>query len=322
MIDFCSLKLKSNIFLAPMAGITDLAFRSICREFGASLCYSEMISAKALCYNDKKTFTLLKTNEKDSPLAVQIFGSEPEIMAKGAAIVEKNGFPLIDINSGCPAPKIFNNGEGSALMKNPDLIYEIVKAVTAAVDVPVTVKIRRGVDEGCENALECALAAEAAGASAVTVHGRFREQYYSGVSDYSIIKKVREALSIPVVANGDVTSPEEAFSLMEKTGCGFVMIGRGALGRPYIFKQTEDYRNTGTYEEYSTEFTLNTMLKQITLACEYKGEIPAIKEARKHILWYLKGFRNAKSLRNEATRVNTLDEVRSFIENLNKFENL
>lgn len=305
-----------------MAGITDLAFRTVCRSFGASLCYSEMVSAKALCYKDKKTFTLLKTNKEDSPLAVQLFGSDPGIVATGAKAVEELGFPLIDINSGCPAPKIFNNGEGSALMKNPTLLHNIIKETVSSVSVPVTVKIRRGVDESSENAVECAIAAEEAGASAVTVHGRFREQYYSGASDREIIKKVRDAISIPVVANGDITTPEEAEKIMEYTGCDYIMIGRAALGNPYIFKQISDYFSTGSYENCDSAFLMETMLKQISLACEYKGEIPAIKEARKHILWYLKGMRNAKALRNEATRVNTLKDVYDFVEKLNIFEKL
>ena len=305
-----------------MAGITDLAFRTVCRSFGASLCYSEMVSEKALCYKDKKTFTLLKTNKDDSPLAVQLFGSDPGIVATGAKAVEELGFPLIDINSGCPAPKIFNNGEGSALMKNPTLLHNIIKETVSSVSVPVTVKIRRGVDESSENAVECAIAAEEAGASAVTVHGRFREQYYSGASDREIIKKVRDAISIPVVANGDITTPEEAEKIMEYTGCDYIMIGRAALGNPYIFKQISDYFSSGSYEYCDSAFLMQTMLKQISLACEYKGEIPAIKEARKHILWYLKGMRNAKALRNEATRVNTLKDVYDFVEKLNIFEKL
>ncbi len=312
MIDFCGLNLKNNIFLAPMAGITDLAFRSVCRKFGAGLCYSEMISAKALTYKDKKTFTLLKTNDSDTPLAIQLFGSEPDIVANAAKIIEKEGFPLIDINSGCPAPKIFNNGEGSALMKNPELLYNIVKKTVDSVSIPVTVKLRRGTDESNESALCCAKACEEAGASAVTVHGRYREQYYSGNSNPDIIKKVRENLKIPVVANGDVTTPEEAAELMEYTGCKFVMIGRGSLGRPFLFKQIEDFVNKGNYKEYSPAFSFDIMIDQISLACEYKGEIPAIKEARKHILWYLKGFKNAKALRNEATKVNTLEDVFNF----------
>lgn len=295
-----------------MAGITDLAFRTICRRFGAGLCYSEMISAKALTYKDKKTFSLLKTNDDDAPLAVQLFGSEPEIVANAAQIIEKEGFPLIDINAGCPAPKIFNNGEGSALMKNPELLFNIVKKTVESVSVPVTVKLRRGTDEKNESAVCCAKACEEAGASAVTVHGRYREQYYSGKSDAETIRKVRKNLKIPVVANGDVTTPEEAAALMEFTGCRYVMIGRGSLGRPFLFNQIEDYFEKGNYCNYSPAFAFDVMIEQITLACKYKGEIPAIKEARKHILWYLKGFKNAKTLRNEATKVNTLQDVLNF----------
>lgn len=312
MVEFCSLKLKNNIFLAPMAGITDLAFRTVCREMGAGFCYSEMISAKALTYNDKKTYTLLKTSEADSPLGIQLFGSEPDIMANAAEIIEKEGFPLIDINSGCPAPKIYNNGEGSALMKNPGLLYDIVKSVVKRVNIPVTVKIRRGIDEGNESAVICAKACEDAGASAITVHGRYREQYYSGCSEPSVIKSVKDAVKIPVVANGDVTSPEEAENLMKITGCDFVMVGRGSLGAPYIFKQINDYFEYGKYENYSRNSALDIMVKQIRLACENKGELIAVKEARKHILWYLKGIRNAKALKNEATKVNTFEDVLNF----------
>lgn len=309
---FCNFELKNRYLLAPMAGITDQAYRITARKFGASLCYSEMISAKALTYNDKKTLSLLNTEKEEGPFAVQLFGSEPDIMAEGAKIIEAMGFEMIDINCGCPAPKIFNNGEGSALMKTPSLIEKIVSSVTASVKIPVTVKMRKGVDENVLTALECAKAAEAGGASAVTIHGRLRNQFYSGKSDPSIIREVKDALKIPVIANGDVFTPEDAKKLRAATGCDLVMIARGSLGKPYIFTQLTDYEETGAYKNYSPSEILQIMLEHIELMCELKGEERAIKEARKLILQYVTGFRNAARLRCAATMVNTFEDVLNF----------
>lgn len=306
---FCNFELKNRYILAPMAGITDQAYRITARSFGASLCYSEMISAKALCYGDKKTRSLIDISREEGPFAVQLFGAEPEFMVEGAKIIEDMGYEMIDINCGCPAPKIFNNGEGSALMRNPSLIEKIVSSVTASVRIPVTVKMRKGIDENLLTAIDCAKAAESGGASAVTVHGRLRNQFYSGKSDTSIIREVNEALKIPVIANGDVFTPEDAAELRSETGCDFIMVARGSMGKPFLFTQLTDYEATGKYESYPTEFILKVMLSHIELMVSLKGEERAIKEARKLILHYVTGFRNAARLRCAATAVNTLNDV-------------
>lgn len=306
---FGDFDIKNNIFLAPMAGITDLAFRTISRDCGAGLCYSEMISSKGLVFQDKKTKEILKTNDYDSPLAVQLFGCDPQIMSEAAKKIEAMGFKMIDINSGCPTPKIVNNGDGSALMKNPQLLGTIVKEVTSRVKIPVTVKIRMGYTADSINAVECAKIIEESGAKAVAVHGRTREQFYSGKADYSIIRKVKEAVKIPVIGNGDIFSPEDAKKLFTETGCDAIMLGRGTLGKPYIFSQIKDYFEKGSYEDYTLEYKLSLLKKQIDLMVEYKGERRAILEARKHLAWYLKGMKNSKVFRLMANSVSSLEEV-------------
>lgn len=306
---FVEFDIKNNIFLAPMAGITDLAFRTVCREHGAGMCYSEMISAKALVFQDKKTKELLKTNSQDTPLCVQLFGCEPDIIAEACRIISDMGFKMIDINSGCPTPKIVNNGDGSALMKNPKLLGEIIKKASLSTDVPITVKLRAGYTPDNINAVECAKTAEANGAKAVAVHGRTREQFYSGKADYSVIKAVKEAVKIPVIGNGDVFSPEDAEKLFNETGCDAIMVGRGSLGRPYLFNQINEYLKKGDFSDYSLDFKLSILKRQITLMVEYKNEHRAILEARKHLAWYLKGLKNSKIYRQMSNSVTTLDEV-------------
>jgi tRNA-dihydrouridine synthase B len=306
---FVNFDIKNNIFLAPMAGITDLAFRTVCREHGAGLCYSEMISSRAMVFQDRKTRELLKTNKEDNPLVIQLFGCEPDIMGEASKLIEESGFKMIDINSGCPTPKIVNNGDGCALMKNPKLLGEIVKNVVNSVKIPVSVKIRTGYNSDSINAVECAKVAEANGASSITVHGRTREQFYSGKADYSIIRDVKNAVKIPVTGNGDIFSPEDALKLFSETGCDAVMVGRGSLGNPFIFNQINDLIEKGSYEDYPLDYKLSVLKRQVDLMVQYKNEHRAILEARKHLAWYLKGLKNSKVYRQMSNSVNTLEEV-------------
>ncbi len=315
---FVNFDIENKVFLAPMAGITDLAFRTVCRDYGASLCYSEMISAKGLYFKDKKTKDLLLTNSYDSPLIVQIFGNDPHIISEGVKIVADMGFKMIDINSGCPAPKIVNNNEGSALMKNPTLLGKITEAAVKATHLPVSVKIRSGFTANSINAVECAKIIENSGASAITVHGKTREQFYSGDADYEIIKAVKEMVKIPVIANGEIHNPEDCDKVLKATGCDFAMVGRSALGNPFIFEQMKDYFTKGTYKEnYSVEERLNTLLKQAALTTEYKGEYRAVLEARKHIAWYLKGIKNSKNYRMRANTVGSMEEIKNLCDEIN-----
>ncbi|MDK2934197.1 MAG: tRNA-dihydrouridine synthase [Clostridiales bacterium] len=302
--------LQNNVFLAPMAGVTDLPFRLLCKEQGCGLVYTEMVSAKGLYYKDKKTETLLQIDEREKPVAVQIFGSDPDIMAQIANEVAKTGASIIDINMGCPTPKIVKNGEGSALMLKPALIGEIVKAVSQAVDLPVTVKIRKGWDDLHVNADEVAVIAEENGAAAIAVHGRTREQFYSGQADWDIIKKVKRSVKIPVIGNGDITTPEDAKNMIEHTGCDGIMIGRGAQGNPWVFSSVIHYLNTGELLEQPTpQQKIDKAIEHIRLLVEYKGERIGIREARKHVAWYVKGLRNAAKVKQEVNRIDTLNEM-------------
>jgi tRNA-dihydrouridine synthase B len=302
--------LQNNVFLAPMAGVTDLPFRLLCKEQGCGLVYTEMVSAKGLYYKDKKTETLLQIDEREKPVAVQIFGSDPDIMAQIANEVAKTGASIIDINMGCPTPKIVKNGEGCALMLKPALIGEIVKAVSQAVDLPVTVKIRKGWDDLHVNADEVAVIAEENGAAAIAVHGRTREQFYSGQADWDIIKKVKRSVKIPVIGNGDITTPEDAKNMIEHTGCDGIMIGRGAQGNPWVFSSVIHYLNTGELLEQPTpQQKIDKAIEHIRLLVEYKGERIGIREARKHVAWYVKGLRNAAKVKQEVNRIDTLNEM-------------
>lgn len=306
-----SVSLKSRAVLAPMAGVSDRAYRELCMKFGAGLCISEMVSSKALSFNSKKSEQLMDISDCERPCGIQIFGDDPDCMAEAAERAMQNNPDLIDINMGCPAPKISSNGSGSALMRNPRLCGEIVSKVVSVSDVPVTVKIRKGWDEENANAVEVAKICEQAGASAITVHGRTRMQYYKPPVDYDIIKAVKNAVNIPVIANGDIDSAEKAKSVIEKTGCDIIMVGRATLGNPWIFSQINSYlENPEEPLHFPTlEEKLDVMVGHIEKMVEYKGEHMALLQARKLVAGYFKGMRGAASLRNEAGRISTLQDL-------------
>lgn len=310
-------KLSGNVLLAPMAGVTDKAFRLITKPFGPALMYTEMVSGKGLMYKNKKTEVLLEVLDEEKPTAAQIFGHEPEVMAKIAEGALMHGAEFIDINMGCPAPKIVNNGDGSALMKAPLLAAEIIKAVKSAVDVPVTVKFRMGWDEKSINAVEFAKRAEAAGADAVTVHGRTRAQFYSGSADLDIIRDVKKAVSIPVIGNGDIVSGMSAKRMLDYTGCDGIMVGRAAEGNPWVFREINHYLETG---EPLPLPTLNerceTAKRHLELLIEFKGERRGVLEGRKHIAWYLKGVTGGAKLRQKINECEKFEEMLGVIDSL------
>lgn len=296
-----NITIENNIFLAPMAGITDKPYRMICREFGAGMVYSEMISAKGLYYNDRKTESLMNV-DGESPCAIQIFGSEPEIMSEIIPHVMKFKPDIIDINMGCPAPKIVGNGDGSALMKTPELMGRIMRAVSDVSPVPVTAKIRKGWET--DNSLECAEVLEANGAAAVAVHGRTRREFYSGKADWDTIKKIKKAIDIPVIGNGDIFSANDALNMFEYTECDAVMVARGAQGNPWIFKQINELLNVGEIKTNPTpREKLEIALKHIDMLITDKGEMRGIKEARKHIAWYIKGLKGASAIKTEIFKI-------------------
>lgn len=290
--------LKNTVVLAPMAGVTDQAFRILAKEMGCALVYSEMISDKGLIYRNSHTLEMLQIDERERPVTLQIFGSEPDCMAKAAKIVEQAGADIIDINMGCPTPKIVKNGEGSALMRQPELAYAIIASVVDAVSVPVTVKMRKGWDETTVNAVQIAQLAEKAGAAAVAVHGRTREQFYMGTADWTIIRQVKESVGIPVLGNGDVNNPQAAKRLLTETNCDGIMIGRGCQGNPWLFRQTIHYLETGELLPGPTIDERNQVLRRhLDMLVALKGEYIAIREMRRHAAWYTKGLPYAAELR-------------------------
>ena len=309
-----SLTIRHPYVLAPMAGVTDLPFRLLCKEQGAGLLCMEMVSAKALQYKNRNTEALLAIHPQEYPVSLQLFGSEPEVISEQAKAIEERPFQILDINMGCPVPKVVKNGEGSALMKNPRLVYEIVSRTVKAIQKPVTVKIRKGFDDTCVNAVEIARIIEEAGAAAVAVHGRTREQYYAGKADWDIIRQVKQAVGIPVIGNGDVTCVEDARRMMDETGCDGVMIARGARGNPWIFRELKAYDETGQIPpRTSVPEIREMMLRHARLQVEYKGEYTGIREMRSHVSWYTRGLKGAARLREEINRVETYHELEKLL---------
>ena len=314
-----NVELENNLILAPMAGVTDLPFRLLCKEQGAALCCMEMVSAKGIYYNNKNTESLLTVDERERPVSLQLFGSDPEIMAAMAAKIEHRNFDILDINMGCPVPKVVNNGDGSALMKNPVLAGKIIEGMVKAIDKPVTVKIRKGFDDEHINAVEMAHVAQESGAAAVAVHGRTREQYYSGKADWSIIADVKSAVSIPVIGNGDILDAKDVIAMSEQTGCDGFMIGRGAQGNPWIFHQILHYFETGEMiGKPPMEEMVKTMLRHARLQIEFKGDYLGIREMRKHAAWYTAGYKGASKLRGRINDVESYDELEQLFEDFMK----
>lgn len=306
--------LENPYILAPMAGVTDLPFRLLCKEQGAGLLCMEMVSAKALQFNNKNTKDLLKIHPQEHPVSLQFFGHEADVISEQAKRYEHLPFQILDINMGCPVPKIVKNGEGSALMNQPKLVYEIVSKTVKAIEKPVTVKIRKGFDDDHVNAVEIAKIIEEAGAAAVAIHGRTREQYYSGKADWDIIRQVKEAVSIPVIGNGDVVSGESALAMRRETGCDGVMIGRGSQGNPWIFHELQEYEKTGVMPSRPNAASIrDTMLRHAKLQMEYKGEYLGIREMRKHVGWYTKGMSGSAKLRDEINRVESYEELEELL---------
>lgn len=305
-----NVELKNNVILAPMAGVTDLPFRVLCKEQGAGLLCMEMVSAKAIYYGSKNTEELMKISPAEMPVSLQLFGSDADIMADMAKKIEEKPFAVLDINMGCPVPKVVNNGEGSALMKNPKLAEEIITKMVKAVKKPVTVKIRKGFDEAHLNAVEMAKIAEASGAAAVAVHGRTREQYYAGKADWDCIRAVKEAVKIPVIGNGDVTDALSAERLLKETGCDGVMVGRAAQGNPFIFREITEYLETGVIPPKATPAEVRaTIERHARMQMEEKGEYTGVREMRKHLSWYTVGYPNSAKYRQMINSMETMEEL-------------
>ena len=309
--------LENNVILAPMAGVSDLPFRLLCREQGAGMVCMEMISAKAIFYNNKNTESLMEIHPDEGCVSLQLFGSDPKIMGEMAKRIEDRPFQILDVNMGCPVPKVVNNHEGSALMKNPILVGEIVESLVKSISKPVTVKIRKGFDDDNVNAVEIARIAQESGASAVAVHGRTRQQYYSGKADWDIIRQVKEALHIPVIGNGDVVDGVSARKMLDETGCDGIMIGRAAQGNPFLFREICHYLKTGEVLPGPTmEEMRDTIIRHADMQVQYKGEYTAVREMRKHISWYSSGYRNSSKLRGKINEMETMEQLKETVHNL------
>ena len=312
-----NVKLKNDLILGPMAGVTDLPFRLLCKEQGAGLLCMEMVSAKGIMYHNKNTRFLLTIDEREHPVSLQLFGSDADIISEQAKRIEELSFDILDINMGCPVPKVVNNGDGSALMKNPLLAGQIIEKTVRAIQKPVTVKIRKGFDEGHVNAVELAHIAQESGAAAVAVHGRTREQYYSGKADWEIIRQVKEAVQIPVIGNGDVRSPQDAARMREETGCDGIMIARGAQGNPWIFKQILHYEKTGEYlPKPGAQEVIRMILRHARMQMEFKGNYTGIREIRKHAAWYTAGYKNSAKLRGKINEAESYEELAELLKSL------
>ncbi len=310
-----NVKIEGKVVLGPMAGVTDLPFRMLCKEQGADLIYTEMVSAKGILYNNKNTESLLRVEEMERPVSLQLFGCDPDIISSMAKKIEYRNFDILDINMGCPVPKVVNNGEGSALMKNPFLVEEIVEKTVKAIHKPVTVKIRKGFGKEECNAVEIAKAAENGGASAVAVHGRTREQYYSGNADWNVIKAVKEAVKIPVIGNGDIFTPQDAKKMLEETRCDGIMAARGVRGNPWLFQQIKAYLEDGILlEKPSIEEVVQMMIRHAKMQIAYKGEYIGTREMRKHAAWYTAGYPNSAKLRSKMNEVETIDQLEALLE--------
>lgn len=311
-----NIKLSGNLILGPMAGVTDLPFRLLCKEKGADLVSTEMISAKGIMYNSNNTQTLLEVKEEERPVSLQLFGSDPDILRENAKRIEGVDFDILDINMGCPVPKVVNNNEGSALMKNPALVGKIVREVSRGINKPVTVKIRKGFDDDSINAVEIAKIIEDNGAAAVAVHGRTREEYYSGKADWDIIRQVKEAVAIPVIGSGDIFTPQAAKDMLEQTGCDGVMVARGAQGNPWIFNQIKAYLEDGVIlNRPSFDEVAEMIIRHTKMSIDHKGDFTALREMRKHISWYTSGYKSSAKIRGQINSIKTLDELKELLGN-------
>mgnify|MGYP004597920269 FL=1 len=309
-----NVRIENPFVLAPMAGVTDMPFRTLCKEQGAGLICMEMISAKAISFHNKNTIALMKIDPCEHPVSMQLFGSEPELMAEVAKSIEDKEFDILDINMGCPVPKVVNNGEGSALLKNPELIVQIIKSVSSAIQKPVTVKVRIGFENAPVDIVEIARRAEDAGAAAIAVHGRTRQQYYSGTADWDTIRQVKEAVSIPVIGNGDVDSPLKAEALLKQTGCDGVMIGRAVRGNPWIFREMNHYFQTGELlPRPSSEEIREMILRHARAQIALKGEFTGIREMRKHVAWYTAGMRHSAGLRRASNTIESYEALQELL---------